>query len=351
MINNKATLTEIARVFGVSTVTVSNALNKRKNVSPDKAEVICQYAKNIGYQPSLLAKSLLKGQTNIIGLVLKGSPEDPWYSAILNRMQEKLWNRGYFLSMFVASDGTKRLKDAVEFFAQLKVDALIIGPLGFAEEYMAIHSLLNLFPFAVAFDTVEHLPIDNVKPDTYAAAQLAVEHFVKNGHKKIGSLGYHPKEQALLDLKTRHTGFLDALNKFELDVCPDWIMPRSENNSLDVQSLEKLIDKGNLPTAFYCHTDNIAVHAVKIFVERGIRIPDEISVIGTNNLPVSEVVYPGITTISFNLDSYVDHIIQLLMENIPNKRKPEHGEKNIRRYVEQPALVLRNSVTNLNAII
>ncbi len=348
MQNTKATLTEIAQVFGVSTVTVSNALNKRKNVSADKAEAICKYARKIGYQPSLLAKSLLKGKTNIIGFILKQSPVDSWYSAILNRLQEKLWNQGYHLSMFIASDNSKRLIDGVNFLARLNVDALVVGPMGFLDEYQAIHPYIGAFNYVMAFDSVEHLPIDSVKPDAYQAAQMAVDHLVENGHKQIGMLGYELKEHSLLDLKTRYSGFTDSLSRYGLPFNKNWMIPQAEGYQLDIEKFMALVESGDLPTAFFCHSDNIAAHTMKILAERGYRIPDDISFIGVNDMPIAELMHPGITTISFELEDYVDKIIQLLMNNIKSKTKNTSVFRNAVRLIEKPRLVARGSVKNLN---
>lgn len=351
MENSKTTLTEIARIFGVSTVTVSNALNKRKNVSPDKAEAICRYARKIGYQPSLLAKSLLKGRTNIIGFILKCSPEDPWSSAILNRLQNELWKRGYHLSMFVASEGVERLVDGVSFLASLNVDALIIGPLGFLDEYQTIHEYSRRFPYVMAFDAVEYLPIDSVKPDTYLAAKIAMEHFVACGHSRIGMLGYEQKERQLRDLKTRYSGFIDSLNTFGLELHEEWIQANIKGVQLDEESLTELIEHHNLPTAFFCHNDHIAAQAIRFFSEKGFRIPEDISLIGVNNSPIASLIHPGITSVSFNIDHYVDGMIQLLINHLQEDSDKTETAREIVRRIEAPELICRDSVKQINTVI
>ena len=338
----KATLNEIAKVFGVSTVTVSNALNKRRNVSSDKAKAICQYAEKIGYQPSLLAQSLLRGQTHIIGLLLKETPEDPWNSAILNRLQEQLWRNGYFLSMFVASEGDERLVEGVKFLAKLKVDALIVGPLGFSSEYKQISQFLSPFPYAVVFDAVEHLPIDHLKINAYSAAQLAVDHLVENGHCKIGMLGVIPHERALPDLKTRHCGFVDTMKRHGLEIRDEWILDADEHGELEHSQLISLIESGNMPTAFFCHNDRVAAEAIKLFYNYNITVPEDMSIIGVNNLPIAEMMIPGITSISFNIDHYVNKMIDLILKNISDRE----GIKKTKtvRYQEEPELIKRGSV-------
>ncbi len=345
MKTKKATLNEIAKVFGVSPVTVSNALNKRKNVSPDKAKAISRYAEKIGYQPSLLAQSLLRGQTHIIGLLLKESPEDPWNSAILNRLQEKLWSKGYHLSMFVATDGHERLVDGVKFLAQLKVDALIIGPMGFSNEFKMVAPLLGSFPYVSVFDTVEHLQVDNVKIDAYSAAQMAVDHLVENGHHNIGMLGVISHEITLPDLKTRYSGFVDTLRRHGLEVRDEWIFEESSDNQLNVERLKENIRNGDLPTAFFCHTDHVAAQAIKLFHEHNIKVPDDISIIGVNNLPIAEMMIPGITSISFNIDHYVDKLVELTMNNVSSKSSGK--SQRAVRYLETPSLIKRGSVKNI----
>ena len=96
------TISEIAREFNVSPVTVSNALNRRKGVAPELADRIRDYARRNGYQPSYLAKSLLKGHTSLVGLCLRAAPSDPWFAGLVNALQNRLFAQGLYLNTIIA---------------------------------------------------------------------------------------------------------------------------------------------------------------------------------------------------------------------------------------------------------
>lgn len=341
--NNK--LAEIASIFGVSSVTVSNAINRRKNVSQAKAKLIRKYASEIGYHPSLLAQSLLKGKTNIIGLCLKSDLTNPWYSYILKMLQEKMWERNYFLSIFVAYPDMDRIKSGLKFFARLHVDALLIGPMGFMDEYCELEKSLRPFNKVIVFDAEEKLPLDTLQVDTYGAAKIAIEHLVKCGHRRIGMLGACCNEIAMPALKARYQGFVETLRQHELDINSSWILNRKDGQMTSDMSIwlkQVLSDKNSAPTAFYCHNDDIATTAVRILSRLGFKVPGDISLIGTDNHPITEQMPISLTTVGFDLDRYTSKMADMFMDSL--SKNNESHKKRILHYIEPPQLFERESV-------
>jgi LacI family transcriptional regulator len=346
--NKNQKLRDIANMFGVSTVTVSNAMNGRKNVSKDKARAIRKYADEIGYHPSLLAKSLLKGKTNSIGLCLKCDLTSPWYPFLIKTLQEKIWERGYFLNVFIAHPEINRVIEGVKFFARMQVDALLIGPMGFMDEYCQIEKALRAFDHVIAFDAMENLPLDTFQVDTYHAAEVAVSHLIQKGHRHIGMLGACRKEVAMPDIKMRYRGYIETLQRHGLDVDPALILTRDDDKmteNIHTWLQKTLADTSTAPTAFYCHNDNIAEQAIQSLFSQGISIPDEISVIGTNNHPMAGEMPLGLTSVGFDMDLYTTKIVDLLMDKLSATAKTE--ERKLFRFVAPPRLFERDTVKNI----
>jgi DNA-binding LacI/PurR family transcriptional regulator len=345
-------LKDISVKFGVSMMTVSNALNGRKGVAAELATVICQYAKEQGYRPAYMAQSLLRGRTNMVGLCMRESLEEPWTGWMLQRIQDGLMKRGYHLHLSLVHGGAEQVAWSLNFFRELRVDGVIIGPLGFREEYDAIAGLLKHQPYVVAFDALEELPIDHLRNDASQGAAMAVNHLLANGHRKIGFIGHNRYERQHPTARTLFKGYVDALAALGLEYRPEWVA------DIDVRALD--LSNANLtaifarkkpwPTAFLCHNDLYAIRAVKSLAERGVRVPDDVSIIGFDNYPLSESIIPGITSIGFDLGRYATKIVDTVITGMKKSQQKDKEEKNekVRQYVEKPVLFARESVRNLN---
>ncbi len=344
------TIREISQAFGVSTMTVSNALNDRKGVSGPKAEAIRRYARKMGYRPSYMAKSMLKGRTDMVGLCLRTSPEDPWMAGILHRIQDQLRENGLHLNLCIADGGSERELWALDFFREFRVEAVILGPLGLLEQYNALAGALEHQPYVFAFDAIEALPIDHIKIGAHDGARLAVEHLVRNGHRNIGFVGCHRMEIRMTSLRTRYSGFCEEIRRHGLDVCEDWIIPiEHDDDQIDAPLTAFLQSDLPRPTAFFCHNDIHAARAVKILADHGLRVPQDISIVGFDNQPIADMIIPGITSIGFDVDHYVRQIVARVVQAIQENRQ-NNGKsppRTIYRYEQQPELIERASVRRI----
>jgi DNA-binding LacI/PurR family transcriptional regulator len=344
------TITDISKVFGVSSMTVSNALNSRGGVSIEKAGAIREYARKLGYRPAYMAKSLLKGRTDMVGLCLRASPEDPWMAGILHRIQDRLREQGLHLNLGIADGGVERELWTLNFFREFRVDAVIVGPLGFLEEYNALTELLTHQPYVLAFDAIEGLPIDHLKIDAYTGGGMAVDYLVGQGHRKIGFLGLNQIDAKFPSLRTRYTGFGDGLRRHGLESREEWTVRIGNVYDLIDGPLTQLLESGRpLPTAFLCHNDVHAARAVKILANRGLRVPEDFSLVGFDNQPIAELILPGITSIGYDVDQYAGRIVEMVTAGIQEKQKDasRNQARPIRRYEEPPKLIERGSVRKI----
>ncbi len=346
-------ITQIASELNVSATTVSKALNGKPGVSLDKANMIREYAKRLGYRPAYMARSLLRGNTNMIGFCLRESPTSPWYAELLHRIQRKCHERGFYLNLIIA-DGNERKgvaeqRKALDFFKELRVECVILGPLWFLEEYNLLRDWIAQHNAVVAFDAFENSPISCVKLDVYSGAQLAVEHLAEKGHKRIGYLG--PPIFALEHpvLRTRYNGFCEKINALGLDLRKEWIIPTTDQQGWSAYPrVEKLLDShspNELPTAWFCQNDVFAAKLINILRKRNLHVPEDVAIVGFDNQPLAELTTPTLTSIGFDVDSYVDTILDMVFDAI--KRK-ESG-KDISPFVDtrteifSPKLFIRES--------
>ena len=349
-----ASLTKIASDLNVSATTVSKAINYKPGVSADRAEMIRQYAKRLGYRPAYMAKSLISGNTKMIGLCLRESPTSPWYADLVHRIQHRIHEKGYYLNLIIADGSAPQDIEAqqktLDFFNELRVECLIIGPLWFfGDDYNPLRDWIDQHKAVVAFDAFENLPINNVKLDVYAGGQLAVGHLASKGHRKIGCFGHPVSAMQHPVLRTRYCGFYEKMNSLGLELREEWIIPVEEG---DIESaypvIEKLFDTysaDELPTAWFCQNDVFAAKLINILRKRNLSVPGNIAITGFDNQPLAELTSPTLTSVGFDLDHYVNAIVEMAFDAMEANRKNDAAPPfiNTKTQMFSPKLIVRES--------
>ncbi len=347
------TLKEIANAFGVSPITVSNALNDKAGVSPDKARAIKKYAERVGYRPAYMARSLIKGRTHMIGMCVRENITDPWTAGVIRKIQHMLQENNFYLNIVIADDGIEKQQKAILFFRELRVEGVIVGPLGLLEEYNMLREQLLYHQNVVGVEAVEDLPINSVKLDIYSGVQKALEYVTQMGHKEIGYIGIDDTEVKFPSLKSRLTGFLDFLKINRLAIRKEWLIPDNKNWERAKSQLTGLVKNNRkLPTVWFCHNDVLAAQAISLFYELGLRVPEDISIIGFDNQPIAQWVPPGIVSVGYDLDKYAQIIVDMIIKNIPKSRSKSKSEMTTlfnepQTYILEPILFKRKSVKQI----
>lgn len=338
---------DIAKHFQVTPGTVSNALNFRNGVNEKLAEEIRRYAQQVGYMPNRLARALLSGSSNVIGLCLCEAPSSPWFGELLCQLQNKLSEHGFYVNTIVL-DAMTNEKDffrkklwALNFFSQIKADAILFGPC----DFQTIRELQTQYPGTdklIGFDALDELDICHCGLKIKQGMQLALEHLFQNGHRKIGYVGLNRFDAESLSPNTRYAVYQQELKRRELPLKPDWIIKTNRLIPSDemLQDLKRCLNTPDRPTAFFCHSDNYAAITVKAIQECGLDMPADISVIGFDNQPISWLSCPGFSTIRFDQQNYVEKIVEMTLNSIKEKTE-------FRSYFETPVLVNRGSVRKI----
>ena len=200
----------------------------------------------------------------------------------------------------------------LDFFNELRVECLIIGPLWFLHDYNPLRDAIVQHNAVVAFDVFENLPISHVKLDVYTGAQLAVEHLASKGHRKIGYLGPPRFVMKHPILRTRYSGFCEKVNSLGLDMRAEWIIPTTECQGWSAYPvIEKLLDTysaDELPTAWFCQNDVFAAKLINILRKRNMFVPEDVAIVGFDNQPLAELTSPTLTSVGFELDREQYHL-------------------------------------------
>ncbi|WP_296653439.1 LacI family DNA-binding transcriptional regulator [Paraburkholderia sp.] len=286
------TLEEIARVAGVSPSTVSRILNGTVRVSPAKREAVEQAIAQFNYRPNVLARSLASGKTNTIG-VLTQTIASPFYAEWLRGIEDALYEPG-FTPVFVSSrwNVTEECSRIEQFIAR-RVDGIIIlhGQLDESrlEEFSRQTPIVVLGRSLEDGPTLAGFPIDNVQ-----GAFDATRHLIAEGHRKIAFIAGPTSHTDALE---RLVGYRMALEEAGIGFDAIRVEQGDFLEAGGVAAMERLFERGVGFTAVFCANDQTAYGARLVLHRRGLRVPEDISIVGFDDVPTSQYATPPLTTV------------------------------------------------------
>jgi DNA-binding LacI/PurR family transcriptional regulator len=295
MKKSRTTITEIANQLGKSPSTVSRALNNHPAISKKTKKAVVKLAKKLNYQPNLLALNLLNKKTNTIGVIV---PEitSYFFSSIINGIQDVVNPLGINMIIGQSNESYNEEKNIVQTFASIRVDGFLISPSSETKAFDHLETLMdNNIPLVIFDRDCEGIEIDKVFVDEYNGAFQAVEYLIQTGCTKIAHIAGSP---ALSTARHRLRAYQDALKKHNLPLNPDYIVESSGfTPEHGIDPTKQLLSLPNPPDAIFAINDGVAIGAMYIIKEKGIIIPEEISVIGFDDDPYSSYFKPSLSTV------------------------------------------------------
>ncbi|MDV7143396.1 LacI family DNA-binding transcriptional regulator [Tropicimonas sp. TH_r6] len=282
----------VAQAAGVSVSTVSHVINKTRFVAPDTRAAVEKAVKDLDYQPSYLARALKSKRTHTLGMLVTSST-NPFFAEIVSGVEEGCYRAGYSLILCNAGDQPGRQRAYLQTLMQKRIDALVVMTTNRDPEFQEDLARLNTLPRAV----LDSEPMPNacaIGDDSLLGGRLAGEALIQRGHDRIGCLTgpvNHPRSHDRLE------GFEQAMSEAGLELDPDLIVTGDLSAHGGYEAMVELLDRAAPPSAVFAFNDLMAMGAYRAITERGLRIPEDISVIGYDDLEIASYLYPALTTI------------------------------------------------------
>jgi LacI family transcriptional regulator len=329
------TLRDVARVAGVHPATVSRALNEetRALVNAETAQRVLKAADELGYQPNPIARGLKTNRSYTIGVLIPDLT-NPLFPPILRGIEDRLETAGYTpLIANTDNDPERELLDSQTMRAR-QVDGIIAAT---ARRDHRLHdALLEAGVELVLVNRrQDELPVSSATADDRLGMRLSVEHLISLGHTRIAHLGGPLDYSTGLD---RHESFHATMGGAGLDVDPALVLVAEAFSEAEGARLcEQLMAEGREFTAVAAANDLLALGCYDVFAERGVRCPEDVSVVGFNDMPFADRFQPPLTTIHIPHYEIGKAAAQLMLDRL------QDGDSPPRDIQLEPHLVVRDS--------
>ncbi|MCM3695222.1 LacI family DNA-binding transcriptional regulator [Microbacterium oleivorans] len=291
----RPTIADVARVAGVSKGLVSFALNGRPGVSADTRQRIMDVAAELGWTPSLSARSLSVGRAFACGLVIGRSPDviaaDPFFPSFIAGLEDEFSVTGQALVLAVANPGRQEADTYRSLVSDRRVDGVILTDIRVADPRIALLTDLKIPTVTLGRPDVAS-PFASVSTDDGAGIRLAVEHLAKLGHRRVAHVA---GPSGMLHAQRRTQAFLDAADAAGLDVT---VVETDFSAADGARTTASLLDDATPPTAIVYSNDSMAVAGMGVAHQRGLRVPGDLSITGFDDTEIGRWVHPALTSVS-----------------------------------------------------
>ncbi|MFD1465832.1 LacI family DNA-binding transcriptional regulator [Lapidilactobacillus mulanensis] len=332
----KVTIRDVAREAGVSIATVSKALNNVDVVKPSTKRKIIDAVKKLDYSPNLIGKQLKSGSTRTVGL-FTSSVRGPYYSILIDGLANFSEKEGYGLNVFISSDREKIMNTLR---GRLVDGALLFDPVISQEEIALLNA--EQIPSVFLDRKISQMNTTSIVFDSFQAGYEIGNYLINMGHQRIafiaGYAGVYDSEQRLLGLK-------QALFEHGLSFPDEYRLEGMFEREASYNAILSFIRLSQMqqfafPTAFVAGNDLSATGAIKAFKHEGLRVPEDVSVVGFDDIDVAEYFNPPLTTIKNPIMSQARGAIEMLMELMD-------GKKDIPSCALPGELIIRKSATSI----
>jgi LacI family transcriptional regulator len=294
-LSNRITMADVAHQAGVSIMTVSRAVNGKEGISDGTRLHVLEIIKSLGYRPSSIARSLATQKTLTLGLVVPDI-SNPFFSEVTRGIEHLANQQGYHVFLGNTEEDSQREIALIQSLEEKRVDGLILCSSRLDEDTLL--DIIGRLPAVVLINRRLASPendaaVDSVIVDEPGGGEQAVHHLLTRGHRRIGFLA---GPQASFSGRGRLRGYLQAMQAHGLTVNPGWVLPCHPSVEGGQQAACQLLEAHPQLTALFCYNDLVAVGALHSCSLLGRRVPEDLAVVGYDDIPLAALVTPSLTT-------------------------------------------------------
>uniref|UniRef100_E6PWZ9 Transcriptional regulator, LacI family n=1 Tax=mine drainage metagenome TaxID=410659 RepID=E6PWZ9_9ZZZZ len=327
---------DIAKDLGLSVVTISKVLRNHPDIAQETRERVLKRVKELDYQPNLMARSLVTGRSYLIGLVVP-TLLHPFFAEVAMALSSVVGKRGYSLLLASSEEQPELEAREIQQLMARQLDALVIASC--ATDTLALEKLArNGSPYVLIDREIEGLSAHFVGVDDKAAGLMATEHLIDQGCTRIS----HILGRETSTGNKRHEGFRQALLKHGMEYRESWVVSSPwidiDGTRQGAEAMRKLLASEPRPDAVFACNDPVAIGAMHAILEAGLRIPDDIAVVGCGNLHYDPLLRVPLTSIDQHSAAIGERTANILLQLIESRTPPQPAT-----VILSPSLIVRAS--------
>ena len=332
------TLKDVAKVAGVSYATVSRALSGSSEIGSETRKRILKLCEEMGYTPNTVARSMVMRRTNIIGVIV-ASLDNPFMSELTTHLEIYARRCGYSLMVCNSSYDRELEKEVFSVLVGRQVDGIILLPVG-NESYESLKMLTAQVPTVFISENMQDLPENYVAVDNRAGTRMATEYLYENGHRKILYFGCR---RGSVTHQLRLEGYREACAALGIEADVVYSPFERSSHEAGYQLANTYFAGEHDHTALLCASDALAIGAMQAAYEHGIRIPDDVSVMGFDNISFAGLPLINLTTVDQPKQRMANAAVDMLIRRM---QAPENGHV---QKIVPPSLVVRGSCKKIES--
>lgn len=327
-----ANIYEVAELAGVSLATVSRVINPGAKVSEKTREKVLDAMQKLGFQPNSIAQALATRSSNAVGVVVS-ELDGPFFGAMLSAIEQTLKAAGKFMLVAAGHSREEQEREAIRFLVSRNCDALIVHAERLSDKFLVDHDH-NTTPLVVMNRKVRGLTDHCFSLNNELGGYLATQTLIKRKHRRIA---YISGPLDWVDAKQRFAGHKRALAEANVKFDDRLLYEGDYHETGGQEALTALLAK-NIPfSAVVCANDGMAAGAMAAAHERGLALPDELSIVGFDDAPIARYVYPKLTTVHYPIADMSRMAARWVLKNV-------YEQSHEVQQVFEPRIVERDSV-------
>jgi len=308
---NPPTITDVAQLAGVSTTTVSHHINGTRYVSEDLKGRVEEAIKTLGYQPNSLARGLRRGESKTFGLIVPDN-SNPFFAEILRQIENIGYEHGYSVILYNSDGDIKKEIAYTDLLFAKQVDGIVF--ISTNNSYEHLQQLTNKgIPIIIIDRDIPLKNTDVLLVDNFMGGYLATQYLIQLGHTKIACI---TGPSLLTPSAERVNGYKKALQEANLELKPEWIIPGDFQFDGGEKGIGQILKMSARPTAIFACNDLMALGVMRGLRNSGYSVPQDYSLIGFDDVPLSSIISPALTTIAQPINKISKLEIELLLKRI-----------------------------------
>ncbi|NRD75550.1 substrate-binding domain-containing protein [Shewanella sp. VB17] len=325
------TIRDVAKLAGVSTTTVSHVLNKTRFVSAESKTKVEAAVIELNYVPNTVARSLKGGSSRVLGMLVTDS-NNPFYANLIQWVDQVAYRHGYNLILCNTQGDIQRAKDYMSMLSQRRVDGMIMMS---SDVRQLPVSSYGTIPMVMLDSGPERAGYDRILDDSELGGYMATNHLLKSGHRSIGLLA-GPLEKS--NSQNRIAGYRRAMAEANVEVDEGWIQSGEFSYEGGVVAMTLLLNQQRAVTSVFASNDLMAMGAMRVAGEHGLIIPQDLSMVGYDDIPGAQYFNPPLTTMRQPLEMMAEQAIAMLLTRM------QSPDREGQRTLLGPSLITRGSV-------